>query len=57
MKWLGSTFIAARPRMLNLGVKLAGNILNQCAAEKHVQALSSVADGKDGFGVGEGMFK
>ena len=40
---------SVRPIVLDISRNLAGNILNQRAAEKHVEALNAVADREHGF--------
>jgi len=46
----------AFPAVLNLSVQLAGDVLVQTAAEADVEALASIANGKNRFSGGEGVF-
>jgi len=42
--------------MLNLSVQFAGDVLVETAAEADVEALASIANGKNRFSGGEGVF-
>src|SRR5260370_6397642 len=46
----------AFPAVLNLSVQLAGDVLVETAAEADVEALASIANGKNRLGGGEGVF-